>query len=208
MSGPFDHVCVRCRAAGEKLFLKGEKCFTPKCPIVRRPYGPGMHGQAHRRQPTEYGRQLRQVQELRAIYGLREHQLRSYVDAARRKRGVTAEALIARLESRLDTIVYRLGFSLSLPNARQLVHHGLIAVNGRRVDIPSYRVRSGDVISIPEARRASGAFQGLAERVTAKTPPVWLQRSDPWTGSVTASPQPAPHEVPVDLRSVIEFYAR
>lgn len=208
MSVVFDHVCARCRSAGEKLFLKGEKCFTPKCPMVRRPYGPGIHGQSRRRQVTEYGTQLREKQALRAIYGVREGQLRTYVAEARRQRGVTAEALLRRLESRLDTVVYRLGLGLSQPHARQLVHHGLIAVNGRRVDIPSYCLRVGDVITVREPKREKTVFHTLAERATVKTPPAWLQRSDPWTGSVIDDPQPPPHEVPVDLRAVLEYYSR
>ncbi len=208
MSTAFDHVCARCRLAGEKLFLKGEKCFTPKCPMVRRPYGPGAHGQARRGAGTEYGRQLKEKQALRAIYGLREGQLRNYFEEARTQRGVTAEGLIAHLEARLDNVVFRLGLASSRPHARQLVHHGLILVNNRRVDVPSYRVRAGTVVSVKEAKRAQPVFSGLAERVRNQTLPSWLERLDPWSGKVSAPPTLQPHEVPVDLRSVVEFYSR
>ena len=203
----FDHVCARCRLAGEKLFLKGEKCFTPKCPIVQRPYAPGIHGQ-RRRSPTAYGGQLKQKQALRAIYNIRERQLRRYFREARAERGVTADALIVRLESRLDRIVYRLGFAYSQAHARQLVHHGLVTVNGRRVDSPSYTVKENDLIQIKEAKRGKPAFANLAERMATKTLPPWLKREDPWTGKVIGVPQPDPSEIPVDLRAVVEFYSR
>lgn len=207
MGTAFDHVCARCRLAGEKLFLKGEKCFTPKCPMVRRPYPPGIHGQK-RRTSTEYGRQLREKQALRAMYGIREGQLSSYVAAARRERGVTADFLIQRLEARLDNVVFRLGFGASRAHARQLVQHGLIAVRDRRVDIPSYEVRQGEIITVKESKRGKPVFQGLAERVRAKALPSWLERVDTWSGRVTAEPRLEAHEVPVDLRAIVEFYSR
>lgn len=203
----FDHVCGRCRLAGEKLFLKGEKCFTPKCPIVQRPYAPGIHGQ-RRRSPSEYGAQLKQKQALRAIYNIRERQMQRYFDEARAERGVTADALITRLESRLDRIVYRLSFALSQVHARQLVHHGHITVNGRPVDLPSYPVKINDVIQVKEAKRVKAPFANLAERTATKTLPSWLSREDAWTGKVTAAPNPDPAEIPVDLRAVVEFYSR
>ncbi|TSC72402.1 MAG: small subunit ribosomal protein S4 [Parcubacteria group bacterium Gr01-1014_38] len=207
MAIAFDHVCARCRLAGAKLFLKGEKCFTPKCPIVQRPYPPGIHGQ-RRRAPTEYGAQLKEKQALRAIYNIRERQLQRYFREARSERGVTADALITRLESRLDRIVYRLGFAHSQAHARQLVHHGLMAVNGRRVDLPSYPVKVNDVIQIKEAKRGKPIFTNLAERTATKTLPSWLKREDPWTGKVIDVPRPDPAEIPVDLRAVVEFYSR
>lgn len=207
MGSAFDHVCARCRLAGEKLFLKGEKCFTPKCPMVRRPYPPGVHGQK-RRTATEYGRQLREKQALRALYGIREGQLSTYVTAARRERGVTADFLIQRLEARLDNVVFRLGFGASRAHARQLVQHGLITIHDRRVDIPSCEVHSGDTIAVKMSKRGKSVFQGLAERVRAKGLPTWLERVDTWTGRVTAEPSLEAREVPVDLRAIIEFYSR
>lgn len=207
MSTAFDHVCARCRLAGEKLFLKGEKCFTPKCPMVRRPYAPGIHGQK-RRTATDYGKQLREKQALRAIYGIREHQLRNYFESARARHGVTAEALMRSLESRLDNVVFRLGFGASRPHARQLVNHGLVAVNSRSVTIPSYRVRPGDLVGIKEGKREKPVFVGLVDRIRTQPLPKWLERQDSWTGKITDEPRLEAHEVPVDLRAIVEFYSR
>lgn len=208
MSTPFDHVCSRCRLAGEKLFLKGEKCFTPKCPIVQRPYAPGIHGQRRRKAGSEYGTQLKQKQALRAIYGIRERQLRKYFLEARAKRGVTADALLNRLEARLDNVVFRAGLGSSRPHARQLVNHGIVTVNGRRVDIPSYRVSEEDIISVAESKRGKPVFADLAERTRSKPLPSWLTRQDPWTVRVSGEPHLESHEVPVDVRAVVEFYSR
>lgn len=207
MSTAFDHVCARCRLAGEKLFLKGEKCFTPKCPMVRRPYRPGIHGQK-RRTATEYGKQLREKQALRAIYGIRERQMRKYFSEAREQPGVTAEALVNGLESRLDNVVFRLGFGASRPHARQLVHHGLVTINGRRVDLPAYVVRLGDLVGIKESKRANPVFTSLAERVRSQPLPSWLERVDTWSGKVVQEPGLESHQVPVDLRAIVEFYSR
>lgn len=208
MGTAFDHVCARCRLASEKLFLKGEKCFTPKCPMVRRPYPPGVHGQKSRRTGTEYGKQLREKQALRAIYGIRERQLRTYVLEARSVRGVTADLLVHRLEARLDNAVFRLGFGGSRAQARQLVHHGLVTVNGRRVDIPSAEVRAGDTIAVKASKREKPIFTSLAERVRSKALPGWLERVDAWSGKVIADPALEAHEVPVDMRAIVEFYSR
>lgn len=207
MSLAFDHVCSRCRLAGEKLFLKGEKCFTPQCPIVRRPYAPGIHGQ-RRRTKTEYGTQLGEKQALRAMYGIREEQMKKYMTEARAQRGITGEFLIRRLEGRLDNVVYRIGFAVSRPQARQLVHHGLVEVNGRRVDIPSYQVQTGDSIAIKASKRAKPVFADLAERLRAKPLPPWLERTDTWNAKVMAAPTLEAHEIPVDLRAIVEYYSR
>lgn len=188
--------------------MKGEKCLTPKCPLVRSPYAPGVHGQARHKSPTEYGKQLREKQALRAIYGIRERQLRRYFDEARAERGVTAEALVARLEARLDTVVHRLGFAFSQPHARQIVGHGLMTVNGRTVNLPSYGVKVGDLVAVKESRRGKGPFADLAERVVGKPIPAWLERTDTWSATVTAPPQPSSQDVSVDLRAVVEFYSR
>lgn len=204
----FDHVCSRCRLAGEKLFLKGEKCFTPTCPMVRRPYAPGAHGQRRRGSPTEFGRQLREKRALRALYGVGERQLRNYFLAAKGRRGVTADVLIQRLEARLDNVVFRLGLGASRPHARQLVHHSLVTLNGRPVDVPSLVVRPGDLVSVKEGKRGKPVFQGLEERLRRHQLPAWLERVDSWTGRVTKEPALAAHEIPVDLRAVVEFYSR
>jgi len=146
-------VCRLCRREGEKLFLKGEKCYTEKCPFERRGYPPGQHGQGRRQRPTEYGIHLREKQKLRRIYGVLERQFERYYREAARRKGVTGENLLILLESRLDNIVYRLGFAPSRAAARQLVMHGHFTVNGRKVDIPSAQVRPGDVIE-REGKRA------------------------------------------------------
>jgi small subunit ribosomal protein S4 len=212
MSNDFDSVCGRCRRAGEKLFLKGEKCFTPKCPIVRRPYAPGVHGTARGKgrpgSGSEYGKQLREKQALRAMYGLREHQLEKYYTEALRKEGVTADILLRRLEARLDNVVFRLGYGASRAHARQLVNHGLFTVNGRRVDIPSYAVNVGDVVAIKETKRQKPVFLGLQERLANKVLPSWLERVDLQSGKVIAPPEMLAHEVPVDMQAIVEFYSR
>ena len=207
MSAAFDQVCARCRLAREKLFLKGEKCFTPKCPMVRRPYPPGIHGQK-RRTATEYGRQLREKQALRAMYGLRDGQRRKYFEEARTEKGVTAETLLSRLEARLDNVVFRLGIGTSRPQARQAVHHGLITVNGRRMDIPSYEVRLGDIVGVKASKRGTPLFADLAERTRNKPLSAWLERLDPWSGKAIGKPHLEAREVPVDMRAIVEFYSR
>ena len=145
-------VCRLCRREGEKLYLKGDKCYTDKCPVQRRAYAPGQHGQA-RKKLSEYGLQLRMKQRLRRIYGVSERQMENYYRDASRKRGITGEILLQALEMRLDNIVFRLGIGASRPQARQLVMHGHISVNGHKVDIPSYEVKAGDVVTVRESSR-------------------------------------------------------
>src|SRR5690606_34611140 len=145
-------VCRQCRREGVKLYLKGDRCYTEKCSIDRRNYAPGQHGQ-RRRKLSEYGLQLREKQKARRIYGVLESQFRKYFREASRRKGIAGENLLQILESRLDNIVYRMGFALSRPEARQLVKHGHFAVNGRKVNIPSYQVRPGDVISVRESSK-------------------------------------------------------
>ena len=152
--------CRHCRREGEKLFLKGEKCFTDKCPVERRAYAPGQHGQKSGARLSDYGKQLREKQKVRHIYGLLERQFRkTYAEAARSK-GVTGERLLQLLESRLDTVVYRMGFGASRTEARQIVRHNGITVNGKRVNIPSYQVRPGDVIEVAGKSEGAAAHQG------------------------------------------------
>src|SRR6201981_2177098 len=147
--------CKQCRREGTKLFLKGSKCFTEKCPVERRPYAPGQHGQStsRRRKTSEYAKQLREKQKVKRIYGLSERQFRNIFDRVLKEPGVTGEALLAALESRLDNLVYRMGFSGSRKQARQLVRHRHIAVNGRTVDVPSYRIRPGDEVKVSDRSR-------------------------------------------------------
>jgi small subunit ribosomal protein S4 len=154
MARNLDAKCRQCRREGEKLFLKGEKCFTDKCAIERRSYAPGQHGQRSGMRLSDYGKQLREKQKMRRVYGVLERQFRkTYADASRTK-GVTGERLLQLLESRLDNVTYRMGFGASRTEARQVVRHNAILVNGRRVNIPSYQVRPGDVIEVAERAKA------------------------------------------------------
>lgn len=186
--------------------------------MVRRAYIPGVHGVAGRpsgapsgggnRGGSEYGRQLREKQALRAAYGIRERQLKKYYALAVRKKGVTGETLIQYLESRLDNAVYRLGFGSSRAHARQLVNHGMFSVNGRATDIPSFQVSKDDVIAIKETKRSKPTFADLADRLTNKTLPIWLEKVDTYSAKVVGTPGLEPHEMPVDVQSIVEFYSR
>ncbi len=167
-------VCRQCRREGAKLFLKGDRCYTDKCAMVRRPYAPGQHGQ-RRKKMSEYGIQLREKQKARRYYGVLESQFRKYFKMANRKKGVTGENLLQVLESRLDNVVCRLGLANSRPEARQLVKHGHFLVNGKKVDIPSYLVKANDVISIKEKSKSSAKFKELAELAASKNIPAFLE---------------------------------
>ena len=168
-------VCRLCRREGEKLFLKGERCLTQKCAIERRAYAPGEHGRDRRIRVTAYGLQLREKQKARRIYGILEKQFRNYFKVAARMPGVTGENLLQLLETRLDNVVYRLGFAPSRPSARQLVLHGHFSVNGRKAGIPSFRVRAGDVIAVRDKSRNMPLIQGAIENRGARTVPDWLE---------------------------------
>ncbi len=168
-------VCRLCRREGQKLFLKGERCYTGKCAISRRPYAPGQHGQG-RKKLTEYGLQLRAKQKARRYYGVLEHQFSHYFDLATKiKEGKTGENLLAILESRLDNIIYRLGWANSRPEARQLVVHNHFKLNGKKVNIPSLLVKVGDVISLDENSKSSPKFKALIEANSSRPVPKWLE---------------------------------
>jgi len=168
-------VCRLCRREGEKLFLKGERCQTEKCAIERRAYPPGQHGRDRRLRITPYGLQLREKQKARRIYGIMERQFRNYFQAAARMPGVTGENLLRILESRLDNLVYRMGFAPSRKSARQLVLHGHFSVNGRKVSVPSFQVRPGDVVSVREDSRNLPLIQGTIESRGGRDLPDWLE---------------------------------
>lgn len=201
-------VCRLCRREGMKLYLKGEKCLTPKCPFERRPYPPGMHAQK-RKKPTEYGLQLREKQKARRIYGILERQFRKHFEEAERRPGVTGENLLQILEMRLDNIVYRLGFAVSRSQARQLVRHGHFRVNGRRLDIPSALLRPGDEITVRPQSRDMQHFQERMAEVQAQRIPGWLQL-DPatMTGRVLAVPTRQEIDTPVNEQLIVEYYSR
>lgn len=206
-----DKKCKVCRRAGEKLFLKGEKCFTPKCVFERKPYPPGklMSERKHRSNLSEYGLQLREKQKVRNSYRVSETQFARYVKGATEKGGGNpAQHLFATLERRLDNTVYRLGFVSARSIARQVVAHGHITVNGRKVTIPSYEVREGDVISIREGSRTSKLFMELSEKLKTQKVPVWCRiEIEKLAGVVAGVPKLEKNEMPFNLTSIIEFYS-
>ena len=201
-------VCRQCRREGLKLFLKGERCYTDKCAIERRNYPPGEHGQA-RPKFSEYSIQLREKQKLKRIYGVFERQFRRYFQMADRARGVTGETLLQILERRLDNIVYRLGFSTSRSEARQLVRHGHFRVNGRKVDIPSYLVRPGDVVTVRERSRQVARIQEALELAQRRGVPDWLEvNPEAFSGTVKAIPSRSDLTMPINEKLVVELYSK
>ncbi len=203
-----DSVCRLCRREGLKLYLKGDRCYTDKCAIERRSYPPGEHGQG-RKKMSEYAMQLREKQKLRRIYGVLERQFERYFEMASRKRGITGEALLQILESRLDNVVYRMGLALSRAEARQLVRHGHVAVNGEKVSIPSYLVEPGDVVSAREGSRELHRFKQAAETASGRTVVPWLSlHPDGLSATVQALPTREQIDVPVQEHMVVELYSR
>jgi small subunit ribosomal protein S4 len=201
-------VCRLCRREGLKLFLKGERCYTDKCAIERRNYPPGEHGQA-RPKFSEYSIQLREKQKLRRIYGVLENQFQRYFAMADRGKGVTGETLLQLLERRLDNIVYRLGFSTSRSEARQLVRHGHFVVNGRKVNVPSYLVKAGDVVTVRERSRQIARIQEALELAQRRGVPDWLEVSaENFTGTVKAVPNRADLTMPINEKLVVELYSK
>lgn len=204
-----DAVCRLCRREGGKLFLKGDKCYTEKCPVDRRSYAPGQHGQGRQRKASEYGLQLREKQKVRRIYGVLERQFENYYDEAVRKRGVTGEQLLKLLEMRLDNIAYRMGFAPSRAAARQLVMHGHVTVNGHKVDIPSYGVKAGDVIAIKESSRGMAMVKSSLEAAASRGVAKWLEVDfEQQSGKVLAVPERDQIDVPVQEHLIVEYYSR
>lgn len=203
-----DSVCRLCRREGLKLYLKGDRCYTPRCAVDRRTYAPGQHGQG-RKKVSEYGLQLREKQKTRRMYGILEGQFRRYFDKAERQQGVTGENLLRLLERRLDNIIYRLGLGASRNEARQLVRHGHFTVNGRKVNIPSFLVKVGDVIAVREKSKQSPRIKELIERAADRTPPAWLEYdADPAIGRVVALPTRDQIDAPVQETLIVELYSR
>ena len=201
-------VCRLCRREGEKLFLKGERCYTDKCGINRRAYAPGQHGQG-RKKLSEYGLQLREKQKARRYYGVLESQFEKYFEMANKKTGVTGDNLLSILESRLDNVVYRLGFGTSRPEARQLVLHGHFTVNGKKVNIPSYLVKVGDVISIKENSRGSEKIKAVLEMTSSRNVPQWLDLDrNTLTGKVTALAKREDIDLPIEEHLIVELYSK
>jgi small subunit ribosomal protein S4 len=205
-SGP---VCRLCRREGLKLFLKGDRCFKPSCAIEKRGYAPGQHGNKRRRKIEGYGIQLREKQKVKRLYGILERQFRRYFKEAEKSRGITGEALLLTLERRLDTIVYRLGFANSRSQARQLITHGHILVEGRKVDVPGFQVREGHSISIKEKLRKNEGIQTSMESARGRGLPGWLSvDAASFTGSVVTLPRREDLMMPIQEQLIVELYSK
>jgi small subunit ribosomal protein S4 len=202
-------VCRLCRREGLKIFLKGERCYTEKCSFERRAFVPGVHGQARRSKVSEYGRQLREKQKVKRIYGLMEKQFRKYYGLAAKKQGVTGENLLRYLERRLDNVVFRLGLSASRSEARQLVRHGHIQINGRRSDIPSQLVRVGDVVNVRDKSKEQQRIVDAVDAVDRRGIPAWLEFDRKGlTGKIITLPARSDIQMPIEERLIVELYSK
>ncbi|RJX24021.1 MAG: 30S ribosomal protein S4 [Dethiobacter sp.] len=203
-----DASCRLCRREGAKLYLKGDRCYSEKCAFVRKGYPPGAHGQG-RQKISEYGMQLREKQKARRIYGILERQFRRYFEEADRRKGITGEILLQILESRLDNITYRMGLARSRTDARQLIRHGHFMVNGRKVNIPSYLTRPGDVVAVRENSKNSPFFKELAEWGAAQGTVGWLEVDrENMSGRVIRVPSREELDVPISEHLIVELYSR
>jgi len=203
-----DAVCRLCRREGQKLFLKGDRCYTDKCAANRRPYPPGQHGQG-RTKTSEYGLQLREKQKAKRYYGILESQFRGYFDMAIKRKGKTGENLLAILESRLDNTVYRLGFAMSRAEARQLVLHGHFLVNGRKVNIPSFLVKPGMIISLKEKSRSLDKLKSVIEANSFRQPPKWLEYdANALIAKVSSIPTREDIDIPIEEQLIVELYSK
>jgi small subunit ribosomal protein S4 len=201
-------VCKLCRREGEKLYLKGERCYTPKCSVSKRAYAPGQHGQA-RKKISEYGIQLREKQKLRRVYGILEKQFSGYFTLADRKKGITGENLLQLLECRLDNTIYRLGLGASRKEARQLVRHGHFQVNGKKVNIPSFLVKTGDEISVKESSLGSVKIKGNLEDAGSRSIPEWIEyNANNHTAKIKAMPTREQIDTQVKEHLIVELYSR
>lgn len=200
--------CKQCRREGKKLFLKGERCYTGACAIERRPYAPGQHGQS-RTKLSEYGLQLREKQKAKRIYGVLEGQFRTYFEKADRQSGITGENLLRNLELRLDNVAYRLGLGRSRTEARQVVRHNLVVVNGKKVNIPSYQVRVGDVIEVKEDAKSIERFKQVTEVTASRIVPEWLEGDiENLRGTVKAVPNRDQIDTDIQETLIVELYSK
>lgn len=201
-------VCKMCRREGKKLYLKGDRCYTGKCALEQRAYAPGQHGQG-RKKATEYGTQLRTKQTARRYYGINESQFRKYYEMAVKQTGMTGENLLRICESRLDNIIYTLGWAASRAQARQLVVHGHFTVNGKKVDIPSYLCKAGDVIGVKKSSLDNEKFKAALEALSGRTVPAWIEADkEGYQGKITALPERDQIQVPVEEHFIVEFYSK
>ncbi len=208
MSRYKDEQCRICRREGQKLFLKGSRCYSDKCSITRRNYAPGQNGQK-KSKISEYGTQLREKQKTKAFYGVGEKQFRRYFDMASNSKGKTGEVLLQILESRLDNVVYRLGFASSRAQARMLVTHGAFEVNGHKVDIPSYLVKAGDIIAVREIRKDNGAIKIAVEENGSRPVPAWLEKDqEKLSGKVVTLATREDIDLPVEEHLIVELYSK
>src|SRR5262245_30644681 len=201
-------VCRLCRREGMKLFLKGERCYTEKCAIEKRNMPPGQHGRLRKAKMVGYGVQLREKQKVKRIYGVLEDQFRRYFEMAERTRGITGETLLQLLERRLDNAVYRLGLATSRPQARQLVRNGHFLVNGKKVDVPSYLLKSGDSIGVRETSRKNATILHVTEEVKGRGIPQWLQQEGELGGKVVSMPTREQINLPVQEQLIVELYSK
>ena len=204
-----DAVCRLCRREGIKLFLKGGKCFTDKCPIEKRNFAPGQHGKDRKAKVVGYGLQLREKQKAKRIYFTQEGQFRNYFEKAVRAKGVTGEMLLQQLERRLDNVVYRLGFAVARRQARQLVRHGHVQVNGRKVDIPSFQVDSGDEVMIRESSRKLPGLELAKEFSSHQAGPSWLEVDrENYRGRILSLPKREEISLPINEQLIVELYSK
>ncbi len=209
MARNLDPKCRQCRREGEKLFLKGEKCFTDKCGVERRAYPPGQHGQKKNSRLSDYGGQLREKQKVRRIYGMLEHQFRLTYRSAEIQRGITGENLLQLLESRLDNVSYRMGFGASRSEARQVVRHNGILVNGKRVNIPSYQVRTGDVVEIAESAKKQLRVKAALQAAEQRGFPEWVEvDSKAMKGTYKSKPQRSELPASINEHLIVELYSK
>jgi small subunit ribosomal protein S4 len=204
-----DPVCRLCRREGIKLFLKGPKCFSDKCPLEKRNFAPGQHGKDRKAKIVGYGLQLREKQKTKRMYFAQESQFRNYFEKAARAPGVTGELLLQQLERRLDTVVHRIGFGISRRQARQLVRHGHVHVNGRKVNIPSYQVNVGDEITIRESSRKLVILEQAKEFASHQNAPGWLEIDrENFKGRVLSLPKREEIQLPVNEQLIVELYSK
>ena len=202
-------VCRLCRREGMKLFLKGERCYTEKCAIEKRNLPPGQHGKLRKAKVVGYGLQLREKQKVKRIYGVLENQFRRYFEMADRTRGITGETLLQLLERRLDNVLYRLGLATSRAQARQLARHGHFTVNGRKVDIPSYQVKPGDVVGVRASSAENPAIQHALEEVKGRGVPDWLSfDTGTMSGRIASLPTCEQINLPVQEQLIVELYSK
>ena len=204
-----DAVCRLCRREGMKLFLKGQKCFTEKCPVEKRNFAPGQHGKDRKAKIVGYGLQLREKQKTKRMYFTLEKQFRNYFEKAARAKGVTGEALLQQLERRLDNVVYRMGFAVARRQARQLVRHGHIEVNGKKVNIPSYQVAKGDSVAVREKSRKLVVVEQAREIASHQSVPTWISADrENFSGKILSLPKREEINMPVNEQLIVELYSK